>query len=306
MKITVIGAGGSVGSPAAFYLAAQQLADEIVLIDHKKNLAKQHAMDLGTAVSAKGVFIRAGDYADLPGTDIVINAAGVPQGFIKDRLELLPPNADLTKSIAAEIKKHCPEAIIMTATNPADAMNYAMFLAGGFDRRQVLGYTINDSFRFREFIANAYDVKVSSVEGYCVGEHGSSQVLLFSSVRIDGQAVQVSEETKESIYDKVPLILKGYEELKAGRTAGWSCAIGFEIMVRAVVEDTGALVPCSAIVDGEYGRKGFSMSVPAVLGRDGIQNIQEFSLAPDEEDKLELSTGILKEAARIVEKKILG
>ena len=84
MKITVIGAGGSVGSPAAFYLATQQLADEIVLIDYKKNLAKQHAMDLGTAVSAKGVSIRAGGYADLPGTDIVINAAGVPQGIIKD------------------------------------------------------------------------------------------------------------------------------------------------------------------------------------------------------------------------------
>jgi malate/lactate dehydrogenase len=305
MKITVVGAGGSVGSAAAFNVAAQRLADEMVLIDYKDNLAKQHALDLSTAVSARGVKVIAGCYADLEGSDIVINAAGVPQGMIKDRMELLPKNTDLMRSIAQEIKQYCPKAIIITATNPADAMNYAIFRAGGFDRNQVLGYSINDSYRFREFIAKAYDVEVNRVDGYCIGEHGSSQVLVFSSAAIDGKPVAVSEEIKTDIYSEVPLILKRFEELQAGRTAGWTCAIGFEEMIRAIIEDSGKVIPCSSVVDGEYGYKGLSMSVPSVLGRGGIREIKELGLAPDEQEKLTASAGILQNAASMVDQ-ILG
>ena len=104
MKITIIGAGGSVGSPTAFYLATEKIADEFVLIDYKDNLAKQHAMDLSTAVSAMGVTVRAGDYEDMKGSDIVIDAAGAPQGVIKDRMELLPKNTVIMKGIAENIK----------------------------------------------------------------------------------------------------------------------------------------------------------------------------------------------------------
>jgi malate dehydrogenase len=300
MKISVIGAGGSVGSPAAFYLATQKLADEFVLIDYAENLAKQHAMDLGTAVSVKDVVVRAGGYEDMAGSDIVIIAAGVPQGMIKDRMELLPKNAELMKQFALSIKKYCPDAIIMTVTNPADPMNYAIYLAGGFDRRQVIGYTINDTYRYREFLAKAYDVAVKRVGGFVIGEHGSSQVLLFSTAEIDGKPVVVSEETKKQIYAEVPLILKRFEELKAGRTAGWTCAVGFETMVRAVVQNTGQLMPCSVVLDGEYGQKGFSMSVPTYLGRGGIQGVKEFALAPDEQEKFKITTGVLSKAAKLV------
>lgn len=301
MKITIIGAGGSVGSPTAFYLAAQKLADEFVLIDYAENLAKQHAMDLSTAVSVKDVMVRAGGYPDMAGSDIVIIAAGVPQGLIKDRMELLPKNAELMKQFADEIKKYCPDAVIMTVTNPADPMNYAVYLAGKFDRRQVIGYTINDTYRFREFLARAYHVTVKQVGGFVIGEHGSSQVLLFSTAMIDGKPVEITDEIKKNIYDEVPLILKRFEELKAGRTAGWTCAIGFETMVRAVVENTGQLMPCSVVVDGEYGQKGFSMSVPVYIGRDGIQGVKEFELAPDEQEKFKITTEILSKAARMVE-----
>lgn len=304
MKITIIGAGGSVGSPTAFYLAAQKLADEFVLIDYAENLAKQHAIDLGTAVSVKDVVVRAGGYPDMAGSDIVIIAAGVPQGLIKDRMELLPKNAELMKQFAAEINKYCPDAIIMTVTNPADPMNYAIYRAGGFDRKKVIGYTINDTYRFREFVARAYNVTVKQVGGFVIGEHGSSQVLLFSTVMIDGKPVKVTDEIKKNIYEEVPLILKRLEELKAGRTAGWTCAIGFETMVRAVVENTGRLMPCSMVVDGEYGQKGFSMSVPAHLGRDGIQDVKEFELSADEQEKFNITTNVLSKAARLVDEQL--
>lgn len=305
MKIAIIGAAGSVGSPAAFYIAAQGLADEILMIGGKKqNVLKQHAMDLSTAVSALDIKVRAGGYEDLPGSDIVINAAGVAQGLIKDRMEVLPKNIPLIKGIAEQIKRHCPEAIVITATNPVGPLNYTTYLAGGFERKQLIGYSINDSFRLREMIARAYNVKVSQVEGTVIGEHGPTQVLLFSSVKIDGQPVTVGEAVKQSIRAEVPNILKRYEAFQAGRTAGWTCAIGLAAFVRAIVHDTGEILPCSLLLDGEYGQKNLSMSVPARIGREGVKEILEWDLAPDEVEGLKISTEKLATAMKLVEEKL--
>jgi malate/lactate dehydrogenase len=302
MKISVIGAAGSVGAPAVFYLAAKGLADEIVMIGGKKqNVLKQHAMDISTAVSAKDIVIRAGDFSDMGGTDIVINAAGAPQGVIADRMEMLPKNIELIKHFAAQVKQYCPEAFVITATNPVDPLNYAMYLAGGFDRKKLIGYSINDSFRFREMLASAYSAKVSQVDGVVIGEHGSTQVLLFSTATINGEKVTVDEKTKTAIRSEVPNILKRYEAFKAGRTAGWTCAIGLEIITRAIVENSGALMPCSVVLDGEYGLNGLSMSVPVKLAADGVTEILEYELADDEQQGLEKTVETLTSAARIVD-----
>lgn len=302
MKITVVGAAGSVGAPAVFYLAAKGLADEILMIGGKRqNVLKQHAMDISTAVSAKDIVIRAGDYGDMAGSDIVINAAGAPQGLIADRMEMLPKNIELIKQIAAHVKQYCPDAFVITATNPVDPLNYAMYLTGGFDRRKLIGYSINDSFRFREMLASAYGAKVSQVDGLVIGEHGSTQVLLFSTAAIDGQKVAVDEKIKADIRSEVPNILKRYEEFQAGRTAGWTCAVGLEIITRAIKENSGAVIPCSVVLDGEYGLKGLSMSVPVKLGTDGVAEILEYELASDEQEGLKKTVETLKSAARIVD-----
>jgi malate dehydrogenase len=304
MKVTVMGAGGSVGGPAAFYTAVQNLADEIVLIDVRQNVAQQHAMDLGTAVSALGVVVRAGGYADMKGSDVVINAAGLPQGLIADRMEMLTKNLPLIRDIALEIKRHSPSAFVVTATNPIDPLNYATWRVGGFDRRQVIGYSINDSFRFREMVAGAKKVKVDQVEATVMGEHGSTQVLVFSSVRINGHPVSFSEGEKRGIRADVPNILKRFEELQAGRTAGWTSAVGLTAIARAVLHDTGEVFPCSVVLEGEYGRRGLSMSVPVRLGKDGVREIQEWELAPDEREGLERSADVLAAAAKTVEENL--
>lgn len=302
MKISIIGAAGSVGAPAAFYLAAQGLADEVVMIGgRKQNVLQQHAMDIGTAVSARDVVIRAGDFGDMAGSALVINAAGAPQGLIADRMEMLPKNISLVEHIAAQVQRYCPDAFVITATNPVDPLNYATFLAGGFDRRQVIGYSINDSFRFREMLAGAMAVNVSQVDGLVIGEHGSSQVLLFSTARIDGLPVAISPEQQESIRAEVPNILKRYEELQAGRTAGWTCAIGLEMITRALVEDWNAVIPCSVVLDGEYGLHGLSMSVPAVIGRGGVRDIIELDLTAGELVGLDRTVAALRSAMSIVE-----
>jgi malate dehydrogenase len=300
MKASIIGAAGSVGAPVAFYLAASGLADTIVMIDVRTNLVKQHAMDIGTAASAGDVRVTDGDYEDLAGSDIVINTAGAPQGLIADRMEMLPKNILLICDIASQIKRHCPRAIVLTVTNPVDPLNYATWRTGGFDRRQLLGYTINDSFRFREMVAQAKGVPVSSVQATVIGEHGSSQVLLFSSVRIDGHPVHFSDDEKQSIRTELPHILKRYEELKSGRTAGWTTAVGMASMVRAIVQDSGEIFPCSVLLDGEYGQKDLGVSVPVAIGREGAQKIMQLDLLPDEQAGLTRCIDMLKNAARVV------
>lgn len=302
MKIAIIGAAGSVGAPAAFYLAAQGLADEILMIGGKRqNVLKQHVMDISTAVSDLEVKIHAGDFTDLAGADIVINAAGVQQGLIKDRMEMLPKNIALIQTIAGHVQKHCPGAFVITATNPVDPLNYATFKCTGFDRRQLIGYSINDSFRFREMLAAELNVRTGQVDGVAIGEHGSTQVLLFSSATVDGRRITVDEGIKVRIKAEVPNILKRYEELQAGRTAGWTCAIGLARIVRAMTAETGEVLPCSVVLAGEYGQHDLSMSVPVILGRGGVKEILEYDLASDERQGLEITVNTLRKAKKVVD-----
>jgi malate dehydrogenase len=302
MKIAIIGAAGSVGAPTAFYLGAEKLADEIVMIGGKRqNVLQQHSMDLSTALSSRGVVVRAGTFEDMAGSDIVVNAAGAAQtGVLASRMEMLPKNISLVKEIALQIKQYCPEAIIITATNPVGPLNYTTYLSGGFDRSKLIGYSINDSYRFREMLAREYQVKVSEAEGTVIGEHGATQVLLFSSARIKGEKITVSEDVKQSIRAEVPNILKRYEELQAGRTAGWTCAIGIAGFVRAIAKDSGEILPCSLVLDGEYDTDGLSMSVPAIIGKHGVREILQWDLAPDEQEGLAISKETLKSAVEIV------
>jgi len=301
VKVSVIGAAGSVGAPAAFYIGVSGLVDELVLIDMRPNVVQQHAMDMSTAMSELGVTVKAGAYEDLAGSDVVVNAAGVPQGLIADRMEMLPKNIPLVRDVALAVKQYCPAAFVITATNPIDPLNYCTWRAGGFDRRQVIGYSVNDSTRFREIIARMKGVKTREVKATVIGEHGSTQVPLFSSARIDGWPVVFTEEEKQVVRAEIPNILRRYEELQSGRTAGWTSALGLAALTRAVLQDTGEIFRCSVVLDGEYGQTGLSMGVPTKLGRGGVQEIQEWQLARDEQEGLERTAAAMAAAARVVD-----
>jgi malate dehydrogenase len=252
-------------------------------------------------MSDLGVKVTAGAYEDLAGSDVVINAAGVPQGLIADRMEMLPKNIPLVRDMALAVKRYCPDAFVITATNPIDPLNYCTWRVGGFDRRQVIGYSRNDSTRFREIIARTKGVKTSQVRATVIGEHGSTQVPLFSSARIDSDPVLFTEEEKQAIRVEIPTILRRYEELQSGRTAGWTSALGLAALTRAVLQDTGEVFPCSVVLDGEYRQKRLGMSVPVRLGKGGVQEILEWDLAPDEHEGLARTAAAMAAAARIVD-----
>jgi malate dehydrogenase len=305
MKITIIGASGNVGSSAAFYIAVQGLADEIVMLDSPRpDVLKQHVNDLTSAVSHQDVLVRAGEDIDMKDSDIVINAAGRgPAGAIKSRLELLPQNIPIVQNICLNVRRYCPEAAVIIASNPVCPLNYAMYLCSGLDRHQLIGYSANDSIRFRLLMARALGVNTSRVEAFVIGEHGDSQVPLFSSVRMDGKKVDISDEIKRKVREQVAKIHAGLEEQRivTGRTAAWTTAVGLAALCRAITSGAARVYPCSIVLDGEYGVRKMSMSVPVVLGKAGVRDILEWELTPDEQKALEKSIDKLTPAMRYVE-----
>ena len=212
MKITVIGASGNVGSCAAFNIAVHRLADELVLIDTpRQDMVTLHALDIDTAVTGQDMLVRTGGYEDMSDSDIVIVAAGSAQ-VVKSRMEVLPQNLPIIQDISKKVRQFCPDAVVITATNPVCPLNYAMYRCSDLDRKKIIGYSYNDSIRFRMRLAQALGVASSRVEGTVIGEHGDSQVLLFSSVRVDGKPVSISDDMKRKIRQQVPDGQKVLEE----------------------------------------------------------------------------------------------
>jgi malate dehydrogenase len=302
MKISIIGAAGYVGSNVALTLALQGLADEIVLIDPpKNNVVTQLAMDLGTAAAEENVIIRAGETYEMKGSHIVIVAAGAMQGFINSRMEMLPKNMPIISAIAENIRDYAPSAVVITATNPVDPLNYLMYRQTGFDRSKIIGYSSNDTMRFRQLIADTFGHDFADVAGFIIGEHGESQVPFFSSVLVKGNSIHIDNITKEKIRAQIGEVLHRFEELKTGRTAGITSAIGIRDIVKAVLNNTHEVIPSSAVLDGEYGQHDISMGVPLVLGSGGIIEIKELTPSPDEQPYLTDTIEVVKDAIKQID-----
>jgi malate dehydrogenase len=303
MKISIIGAGGNIGSAAAFNIAIQNIADELVMIDdYSVDKLDQYVFDLKGSVVGLKTEVRAGKQEDIRGSDIVLLAAG-SANVVASRSEVLPQNLPIIQGFAKNIKLYCPDAFVITATNPVCPLNYAMFLCTGLDRHRLLGYSANDSIRFRMFLAEALGIKSPRLEATVVGEHGNSQVLLFSSVKVDGKPYAVDADLRRKIQkqiDGLPGIMEP-QRMKTGRTAAWTTSMGLAAVCRAIATDSHELIPCSVVLDGEYHCRNMGMSVPAVLGRKGVLEIQEWKLTQDEQRALNNSVNTLAPSMRFVE-----
>lgn len=296
MKISIIGAAGNIGSCAACNIAIHEVADEVVMIDdYSPDGLEQYHYDLVSAVTGLDVDVRKGSYDDMYGSDIIIMAAGSAK-ITASRREVLPQNLPLVVEMADKIRQCCPETVVITVTNPVCPLDYAMQRRTGFDRKKVIGYSANDSIRFRMFVAQALGVPSSRLEGTVIGEHGDSQVLLFSSVRVDGKPVSMGDDAEEWVRRQVAGVPKMLEaqRIKTGRTATWTTSMGITDICRAIADDTGDVFPCSIPLEGEYGYRDVAMSVPVVLGRGGVREVVELALEPDEGERLERSVRAIR------------
>jgi malate dehydrogenase len=300
MKIGIIGAAGTVGSCTSYTIADRGLAHDLVLLDTNEDLLNSHVNDIKTAVSGRhDIVVHGGDYPDLRESDIIIIPAGKHLAGTVSMEERLRTNVPLMQKIGTNITEYCPGAIVITVTNPLDPLNYALYLAASLGRYQFIGYSLNDSIRFRMAVSGVLGISATRVEAYVLGRHPEAQVMLFSSIKIDGQKAGMEHALRQQIRDRAHSYLRALKSDGTGRTAGWTTAAGLAQIVAAISNDDQEVMPSSVIVDGEYGFTGMSIGLPAVIGRSGISRVPELELFAEEREDLSVVADDLQRDCRL-------
>ena len=298
-KVTVIGAG-NVGATTAQRIAEAGLAD-VVLVDIVEGLPQGKALDLSESAPVVGhdCTIRGtNDYADTAGSDIVVVTSGLARQPGMSRDDLLAKNAGIVGSVVAQAAAVSPDAILIIVTNPLDAMCHVAIKASGFPRERVIGMAgILDSARFRTFIAWELGVSVTSTHAFVLGGHGDTMVPLprYSTVAGIPLTHLLSPERIEALVDRTR---NGGAEvvalLKSG-SAYYAPAAAVAQMAGAILGDAKAVLPCAALLQGEYRTEGLFVGVPVKLGRKGIEQIVQIELTEAEQAAFDRSAAAVRE-----------
>lgn len=298
-KVTVIGAG-NVGASLAQLVLMSGLAD-VVLFDIVEGMPQGKALDMSQAAPLWGSAARAtgtNSYADIQGSDVVVITAGLPRKPGMSRDDLLSANARIVGKAASEVKSYCPGAIVIVVTNPVDTMAFLAQKTTGFESKRVMGMGgVLDTARLRTFISMQAEVAPPDVEALVLGGHGDQMVPLRKYININGIPAEqlMDSDTLSSIIERTK---NGGAEivslLKAGSAYYAPAASAFE-MVKAVLLDEKRLLPCSALLDGQYGARGIYMGVPALLGKDGVERIVELPLEAKEQAAFDASVAAVRE-----------
>lgn len=300
MKLGIVGAG-FVGSTFAYTVVLRGLASEVVLVDKRKDKAEGEAMDLGHAVPfAWPVKVRSGDYADLEGADLVAVSAGVSQKEGEDRPSLLSRNVGVLREVVAGIVRHCPDTIILMASNPVDILAYAAWRLSGFPAARVIGSgTILDTARLRYLLSEHHGVDPRSVHAHIIGEHGDSEVPVWSLANIAGIRLEDTPGYDPAAHRDIFLEVRGaaYEIIKRKQATYYAIGVGLARIVESIFRDEHSVLSVSTLVEGYQGVSGVYLGVPAVVGRSGVERIIELPLAPAEAEAFRRSAAILREQA---------
>jgi malate dehydrogenase len=298
-KVTVIGAG-NVGATTAQRIAEAGLAD-VVLIDIVEGLPQGKALDLSESAPVVGhdcTITGTNDYADTAGSDIVVVTSGLARQPGMSRDDLLAKNAGIVASVVGQAAAVSPHAILIIVTNPLDAMCHVAMKASGFPRERVLGMAgILDSARFRTFMAWELGVSVTSTHAFVLGGHGDTMVPLprYSTVAGIPLTDLLPAERIEALVTRTR---NGGAEvvalLKSG-SAYYAPAAAVAQMVGAILGDTKAVLPCAALLQGEYGTNGLFVGVPVKLGRNGIEEIVAVDLTAAEQGAFDASAAAVSE-----------
>lgn len=288
-RVAVVGAG-HVGSTFAYALLLNGLATEIVLIDVNRAKAEGEAMDLNHAMPfARPTRIWAGDYADCAGADVTVISAGAAQKPGETRLDLVKKNAAIFGEIVPQVVQHNADGALLVATNPVDVLTYVSWRLSGLPPRQVMGSgTILDTARFRYLLSEHFDVDPRSVHAYIIGEHGDTEVPVWSLANIGGMRLPAFCEAHGLDYDQEAMddIFRrtrdaAYHIIERKGATYYAPGIAISRMVEAVVENDKQFLPVISVLDGEYDAADVTIGVPVVLGGQGVEHIIEVDLGPD-------------------------
>ena len=293
MKAGIVGVG-KVGGAIAFALAREGPWDELVLVDAVPDLAWAQAEDIrqGLRVSTQPA-VRVGTIQDLADCDVVVLAAGQGRKPEMTRLDLLHSNAGLVAELSRNIARVATRASLVVLTNPMDVMTTVAWQSTGWPRTRVLGSgTLLDSQRFRVILADHLQVPSVKVSATVLGEHGQRVVPVFSRTKVSGRRPSLSTKDKEEITRRLRDVSARIIESKGGTAFGPAGAT--VELIHALIGSRPRVVPCSVVLDGEYGVHDVAIGVPAVLGTGRVLGLEEWPLAEDEQAAFEEAARDLK------------
>lgn len=301
-KVGLIGTG-LVGTSFAYSLMQQGYAKELVLIDVDKPRAEGEAMDLNHGLPFVGPMqIYAGDYADLAGAEVTVITAGLNQKPDETRLELLGKNAAIMRAIIPEVVQHNPDGIVVIASNPVDILTYIACEAANFKPGQIIGSgTLLDTARLRYLLGDYYAVDSRSIHAYVVGEHGDSELALWSLANVAGVRLSDFTGPNGKGYDKAALdaILEqtrnaAYEIIKRKKATYYAIGLGLLTLVEAILKDQHSVYTVSTPLTGQFGVTDMAISLPSVIGRRGVEEVLNIHMDEAETELFQKSAQMLK------------
>jgi malate dehydrogenase len=302
-KIALIGAG-QIGGTLALLIGLKELGD-VVMFDIVDGVPQGKSLDIAQASPVEGFDAHvagSNDYSAIKGADVVIVTAGVPRKPGMSRDDLIGINAKVVKSVGEAIKQHCPNAFVITITNPLDVMVWVMREASGLPAERVVGMAgVLDSARFRYFLAEEFGVSVEDVTAFVLGGHGDSMVPLVRYSTVAGiplpDLVKMGWTTKEKLQKIVQRTRNGGGEivnlLKTG-SAFYAPASSAIAMAESYLKDKKRVVPCAAYLTGQYGIKDLYVGVPVVIGAKGVERIVEIQMNAAEKAEFDKSVAAVR------------
>jgi L-lactate dehydrogenase len=303
-RVVIVGAG-LVGATFAYSLMINGIASEIIMIDVNQERLAGEIMDLNHGISfVRPALVRAGTYADCKDADIIVITAGSNQRPGETRIDLLARNTEIFRTIIEQIKATGSQAILLITTNPVDIMTYVTYKLSGYPEKRVIGSgTVLDSARFRYLISTHCHVDPSNVHAYIIGEHGDTEVPVWSLANIAGirfsDYCPVCGEAcktalpKEAIFDDVKNA--AYKIIKGKGATYYAIGLALTEIVESIIRDEHSVLTVSTLLKGEYGIEDVYLSLPCVVNRQGIERKMQLSLSPEEENAFRHSASVLKQ-----------
>ena len=308
-KVAVIGCG-SVGASIAFALMQKALFSQMVLIDANHAKAEGEAMDLSHGLPYTAPMeIGAGEYEDLADCALAIITAGATQKPGETRLDLIGRNVAILQSIISQIKATSFEGILMIVSNPVDILTYEAQRLSGYPAHRVIGSgTVLDTARLKSLLGTHLDVDPRSVHAFIIGEHGDSELAVWSGANVSGIDLDHfcelrghfnHAESMQAIYEGVRD--SGYEIIKRKGSTYYGIAMAVSRITECIMKDERSVLPVSTVLNGQYGLEGLALSVPSVVGKDGVEEVLEIPLSQKEQEALAASAAQLKSVIRTLE-----
>lgn len=295
MKLGVVGGAGLLGSTSAFLAGMKGYLEEIKLLDVKENLVKNHVLDMGQALySVSDTKVSYADYKDLSDCGIILITASLPERKVANRLEYLWDNMKIIQPVCENIKANCPETVIINATNPVDIFNYVIWKTLGWDRKKIIGFNGNDTYRLKWASSKVTGKKFADIDGFAIGEHGNGQINLYDKMTFKGKPLALSEKEIGEVENMTANFFSEFNALNSGRTSGWTSAVNIENLIEAVATNSGRVLECSSVLDGEYGLSGVSLGIPVSIGAEGMMEYRLPELTEAQKERLTAVSDALK------------